>query len=192
METVTAQPVGREPVVFGHALEALLAAADPLTPARLAALEQLGLNTHRPLLAAYPFAVWPEAIRLLAGTEAGQYALGQRFLECVQQSKVGAALHDFAKVVGAERMLLRMSRNIRSSNNVLDALVTPRSEDTGWELLVRPLAEFTHVPGLRAEPPHFVRGLLTSAFQQAGARLARVELLRHDAACATSTFHVTL
>src|SRR4051794_23298599 len=119
METVTAQPVGREPVVFGHALEALLAAADPLTPARLAALEQLGLNTHRPLLAAYPFAIWPEAIRLLAGTEAGQYALGQRFLERVQQSKVGAALHDFAKVVGAERMLLRMSRNIRSTNNVL-------------------------------------------------------------------------
>jgi uncharacterized protein (TIGR02265 family) len=192
METVTAQPVGREPVVFGHALEALLAAADPLTPARLAALEQLGLNTHRPLLAAYPFAIWPEAIRLLAGTEAGQYALGQRFLERVQQSKVGAALHDFAKVVGAERMLLRMSRNIRSTNNVLDAMVTPRSEDTGWELLVRPLVEFTHISGLLAEPPHFVRGLLTSAFQQAGARTARVELLRHDAARATSTFHVTL
>ncbi|WP_163993915.1 DUF2378 family protein [Pyxidicoccus caerfyrddinensis] len=192
METVTAQPVGREPVVFGHALEALLAAAEPLTLARLAALEQLGLSAGRSLRAAYPYTVWPEAIRLLAGTEAGQYALGQRFVECVQQSKLGAALHDFAKVVGPERMLLRMSRNIRSTNNVLDALVTPRSEDAGWELLVRPLVEFTHVLGLRAEPPHFIRGLLTSAFQQAGARAARVAVLRHDAARATTTFHVTL
>ncbi|QSQ21177.1 DUF2378 family protein [Pyxidicoccus parkwayensis] len=192
METVTAQPVGREPVVFGHALEALLAAAEPLTPTLHAGLERLGLSARRPLHAAYPYPVWPEAIRLLAGTEDSQFALGQRYLERIRQSKVGAALHDFAKAVGAERMLLRMSRNIRSTNNVLDAVVTPRSEDAGWELLVRPLAEFAHTPDLRAEPPHFVRGLLTTAFQNFGSVNARVELIRHDAARASSTFHVML
>ena len=192
METVTAQPVGREPVVFGHALEALLAAADPLTPAMVAGLERLGISARRPLHAAYPYPVWPEAIRLLASNDVAQFVLGQRYLERSRQSKVGAALHDFAKVVGAERMLLRMSRNIRSTNNVLDAVVTPRSEDTGWELVVRPLAEFAHTPGLHAEPPHFVRGLLTTAFQGGGSPNAKVELLRHDATRVTTTFHVML
>jgi uncharacterized protein (TIGR02265 family) len=199
MQMVMAQPAGREPVVFGHALETLLAAAEPLTPTTLAALERLGVSPLRPLQAAYPCAVMPEAIRLLAraeapsgDTEAAEYALGQRFAERSRQSKLGAAMHDFARVVGAERMLLRMSRNIRSTNNYLEAVVTPRDEDTGWRLLIRPVAEFARVPGLRAEPPHFIRGLLTAALQQAGAPSARVELLHHDPVRLTNTFHVRL
>ncbi|WP_164011174.1 DUF2378 family protein [Pyxidicoccus trucidator] len=199
METVMAQPAGREPVVFGHALETLLAAAAPLTSDTLAALERIGVSALRPLNAAYPYAMWPQAIHLLAGatfmparTEEAEYALGQRFIVHARHSKLGAAMDDLARVVGAERMLLRMSHNLRTTTNVLEAGVTPRSEDTGWELLLRPVAEFARAPGLPTEPPHFIRGLLTAALQRAGAPAARVEVLRHDAARATTTFHVTL
>lgn len=199
MQTVTAQPTGREPVVFGQSLETLLAAAAPLTPATLAALERIGVSALRPLHAAYPFAVWPEAIRLLTGAtspservEEAEYALGERFIEHLRISKLGAALDDLARVVGAERMLLRMTHNLRSTNNFLEARLTPRSEDAGWELLIHPVAEFARAPGPLAEPPHFVRGLLTAGLQLAGAPGARVEVLRHDAARASTTFHVML
>lgn len=70
--------------------------------------------------------------------------------------------------------------------------MTPRDEGAGWRLLIRPVAEFARVPGLRAEPPHFIRGLLTAALQQAGAPSARVELLHHDPVRLTNTFHVRL
>ncbi|NMO21339.1 DUF2378 family protein [Pyxidicoccus fallax] len=199
MQTAMVQSVVREPVVFEHALETLLAAARPLAPSTLAALERRGLSPSRPLQAAYPGAMWPEVIRLVAtamdthgDTEAAEYALGQRFAECLRESKLGAAIHSLGRVVGAERMLLRMSRNIRTTNNFLDAVVTPRSEDTGWELLIRPAAEFARTPGLQAEPPHFVRGMLTTVLQQAGAPQVQVDLLHHDPVRATTTFRVML
>lgn len=199
MQTVTVRPTGREPVVFGQALDALLSAAAPLTPATLAALERIGVSALQPLHAAYPFAVWTEAIRLLASAtspsapvEEAEYAFGQRFILHSQNSKLGAAMDALARAVGAERMLLRMTHNLRSTTNLLEAGVTPRSEDAGWELLIQPVAEFARAPGLRAESPHFVRGLLTAALQRAGAPKARVEVLRHDAARASTTFHVML
>lgn len=101
-------------------------------------------------------------------------------------------MEDLARTVGAERLLLRMTHNLRASTNFLEAQVTPRLEDTGWELLLRPVAEFARAPGLPVEPPHFVRGLLTAALQRAGAPATRVEILHHDAVRATTTFHVML
>ncbi|MFP2904249.1 DUF2378 family protein [Pyxidicoccus sp. 3LFB2] len=199
MVTLMAHPTGREPVVFGHALEMLLEAAAPLTPDTLEALERIGVSAHQPLNAAYPYAVWPEAIHLLARAtstaaraEEAEYALGQRLVTHTRTSTLGTAMADLSRVVGPERLLLRMTHNLRASTNFLEAGVTPRSEDTGWELVFRPVAEFARAPGLPVEPPHFVCGLLTAALQRAGAPEARVEILHHDAARATTTFRVML
>ncbi|NVJ26018.1 MULTISPECIES: DUF2378 family protein [Myxococcus] len=191
---------GREPVVFGYALETLLSTAAPLTPFTEKALERQGLFAHRPLYTAYPCAVWPKAIQLLAAAEspphadreAAEYALGLRFGERFIHARMGTALQDFAQVVGPEKMLLRMARNLRSINNFLDVSVAPRGDDGGWELSLYPVREFVDHPRRLSDPPHFMRGLLTFAFQHSGAPTARVTLLNHDETRAVTTFHVGL
>ncbi|MCY0999399.1 DUF2378 family protein [Myxococcus sp. MISCRS1] len=190
---------GREPVVFGYALETLLSAAAPLTELTQKALERQGIFALRPLHTAYPCAVWPQSIQLLAATtlpqlsrEEAEYELGLRFGQAFIQARLGTALQDFAQVVGPEKMLLRLARSLRSINNFLDASVTPTGDDGGWELSLYPVREFLDHPRRRADPPHFMRGLLTFAFQHSGAPTARVTLTRHDDARAVTTFHVGL
>jgi hypothetical protein len=79
----TSQEIVREPVVFGHALETLLAEAEVLAPHTLDALAELGLSPLHPLEAAYPVEVWSEALRTLVqalsadlGTSAAEFLLG--------------------------------------------------------------------------------------------------------------------
>ncbi|WP_338867829.1 DUF2378 family protein [Myxococcus stipitatus] len=189
----------REPVVFGYALETLLTSATPLLPFTVKALERQGLFAGVPLHTAYPSAVWPAVIRLLAGAthphlerEEAEYELGRRFAERFIQARMGTVLQGFAQVVGMEQMLLRLSRTLRSTNNFLDVALKPHGDDGGWELRLHPVREFERHPRRHADPPHFARGLLTYAFQHAGAPTARLTLADHDEGQAITTFHVGL
>ncbi|QSQ17087.1 DUF2378 family protein [Myxococcus landrumensis] len=196
---MTMRAPAREPVVFGYALETLLASAMPLLPFTGKALERQGIFAGVPLHTAYPASVWPAVIRLLAGStlphlerEEAEYELGRRFAERFIQTRMGTVLQGFAQVVGTEQMLLRLSRTLRSTNNFLDVTLRPHGDEGGWELRLHPVREFERHPRRQADPPHFARGLLTYAFQHGGAPTARLTLADHDEGRAITTFHVSL
>lgn len=193
----TSQEIGREPVVFGHALETLLAEAEVLAPHTLDELARLGLSPLYPLEVAYPVEVWSEPLRLLVqalsadvGTAAAEFLLGQRYSERALRSRIGSALHAHAKVVGPERTLLRTARNLRMANNFVDATVRALPGGQGWELAIKPLPQFALSRRLRMDPPHFLRGALTKDLEAAGAKGVRMELVEHDEVLGTATFHV--
>ncbi len=188
---------GREPVVFGHALETLLAEAEVLTPHALDTLGRLGLAPLYPLEVAYPCEVWAEAIDTLVralsadvGTARAEFLLGQRYAERALRSRIGSAMNAHARVVGPERTLLRTARNLRTTNNFTDATVRELPGGKGWELVTRPLPEFAASKWLRMDPPHFLRGVLTRSFEAAGAEGVRMELVGHDETRGSATFHV--
>ncbi|WP_158501966.1 DUF2378 family protein [Vitiosangium sp. GDMCC 1.1324] len=190
--------IRREPVVFGHALEHLLADVELLQPRAQEALAGLGLSLHEPLHAAYPGAVWVGAIHVLSDAlyphlspSRAHVALGRRFMEKTLQSRLGAAMNAHARAIGPERMLSRLSHQFRMMNNFLGVSVHERPAHAGWELVIRPLPEFLLLPGVHGEPPHFTRGALTTAFQAAGVSGVRMNLVDHDATLGASVFHVT-
>jgi uncharacterized protein (TIGR02265 family) len=191
------QEIGREPVVFGHALETLLAEAEVLAPHTLDELARLGLSPLHPLEVAYPVEVWSEALRILVqalsadvGTAAAELLLGQRYSERALRSRIGSAMNAHARAVGPERTLMRTARNLRMANNFFDATVRPLPGGKGWELVTKPLAQFALSRRLRMDPPHFQRGALTKALEAAGAQGVRMELVEHDEVLGTATFHL--
>lgn len=191
------QEIRSEPVVFGHALETLLAEAEVLAPHTLDELARLGLSRPDPLEVAYPVEVWSEALRILVqalsadlSTPAAEFLLGQRYAERALLSRIGSALNAHARVVGPERTLMRTARNLRMANNFIDATVRELPGGKGWELIVKPFAEFGVSGRPCMDPPHFLRGVLTHNLMAAGAREVRMEMVEHDEACGTATFHV--
>lgn len=193
----TCQEIDQEPVVFGHALETLLAEAELLAPHTLDALAQLGLSPLHPLEVAYPYEVWSEALRILVqalsadvGTSEAEFLLGHRYSELSLGSRIGSALGAHARVVGPERTLMRTSRNLRMANNFTDASVRALPGERGWELILRPLPVFAGSAALQMDPPHFIRGALTRSLMTAGASGVRMELVDHDETRGESTFHV--
>lgn len=190
--------VRREAVVFGHALELLLADAGALGPQALGVLGALGLSPREPLQAAYPGSLWAGAIRVLSSalyphlpSHRAEFALGRRFQECLLQSRIGAAMNAHAQLVGPERTLQRLPNILRAMNNFLDASARELPQGNGWELVLRPLPEFSAHAESLGEPPHFARGVITTAFQAAGVSTIHVDVVRHDAVLGASTFHVT-
>ena len=187
------------PLVLGQAVEAMLACVDAHTPGLGETLRFLGLSDGARGRPAYPAQVWPRLIERMArllnpglGEARALYLLGERYGQSVKASRMGASLHDFARVVGAERMLQRMAHNVQWGHTFLDATVVPRPGGEAWELVIRPRAEFVGRAWLAAEPPRFAQGLLTFAFQDAGAVHARVDVLEHDPVGAATRFLVTL
>lgn len=187
------------PLVLGQAVEAMLACADAGTPGLQELLRSLGLPEGAPSQAAYPARLWPRLVHGMArvlnpglGEARALYLLGERYGASVKGARMGASLHDFARGVGAERMLQRMAHNVQWGHTFLDATVVPRPGGEAWELVIRPRAEFVGSAWLSAEPPRFAQGLLTFAFQDAGAVHARVDVLDHDPVNAATRFLVTL
>ncbi|MFB1483677.1 DUF2378 family protein [Corallococcus sp. RDP092CA] len=187
------------PLVLEQAVEAMLACVDAQTPGLRETLRFLGLSDEARGKPAYPAQLWPRLIERMArllnpglGEARALYLLGERYGASVKASRLGASLHDFARVVGAERMLQRMAHNVQWGHTFLDATVVPRPGGEAWELVIRPRAEFVGQAWLAAEPPRFAQGLLTFAFQDAGAVHARVDVLEHDPVNAATRFLVTL
>ncbi|MFL5344882.1 MAG: DUF2378 family protein [Hyalangium sp.] len=192
----TSREFGREPVVFGHALETLVAEAEVVAPHMLGTLERLELGPSYPLEVAYPCEVWAEALDILVralsadvGSARAEFLLGQRYGERALRSRIGSAMNAHARVVGPERTLRRTARNLRTNNNFTDATVRALPGGNGWELITRPLPEFATSKWLRMDPPHFLRGVLTRSFEAAWGG-AHMELVDHDETRGSSTFHV--
>ncbi|XXF74930.1 DUF2378 family protein [Myxococcaceae bacterium GXIMD 01537] len=191
----TSAPVRRIPVVFGPALELLLAEAGHLGPSTLQALGRLGLTPRASLDAAYAAAVWPAAIRILADATnqdpaRAEFVLGQRFMERALRSRMGVAMSAHARAVGPERTLARLSHHLRALNNFMDASVRERSLGGGWDVTLRPLPEFACLGAAASEPPHFTRGVLTTGFHASGVPGVRVDVVRQDTVLGSASFRV--
>lgn len=121
-----------EPVYFATAFEGLyLKGLKGRVDAPLQdALRAEGLDLSRPLLPAYPLAVWQRCIRATADRlypgqplEAAVRELGLTFLRGFLQTLIGKAVFTLGRTIGTERTLLRMGHNTRSNTNVYESEV---------------------------------------------------------------------
>lgn len=117
-----------QPVVFGHAFEALVKALkDRVTPELRGELKKLGVDLAK-VQAAYPMDTWVEVIRLTGEKLLPQLPpaertrqLGHLFMEGFVQTPLGLAVLAVAKLIGVKRTLQRMGRNFKQATNYLEA-----------------------------------------------------------------------
>jgi uncharacterized protein (TIGR02265 family) len=165
-----------EPVVFAQSVESLFlhGLKGRLPPATLEAVKAEGIDLSRPLLPAYPLAVWERALSHAgAGAfpglspERARFELGRHMLAGYDATVLGKAVVAMGRLVGPRRTLERMARNTRTANNYVDLTVEPLSDG-------RMRLTWTPVPELRAKVEaagalagsDFVSGLVTGVLEK--------------------------
>lgn len=161
-------------MVFEHTMRGLLDVVGPEPDETFRAqLQQLGVNPDG-LLPAYTTATYGGVLELVRKTrfsglspDEGNFAIGRAFFQRYERTLMGRAVLVAIRVLGARRMLDRMSRNFRTANNYTETRVTE------------------HGPGdcevwfNRIIEPHYYRGLLTEALSRAGSAHYEVLLQSH-------------
>lgn len=177
-----------QPVFFASAFEALYirALGEQLTPKLKDELRKVGLDVEKPLQPAYPFEVWYQSLLLTATSlhpgvsrEEAVERIGVTFLEGFQRTLIGAAVLQFARVIGVERSLVRMDRNTRTSSNVFVSKVErvgPKHMKLSSQLDPEFLGKFP--PG-EVALAHFQTGLVRALFKtlDAGVPVIRTTML---------------
>jgi uncharacterized protein (TIGR02265 family) len=167
-----------ERVVFLPTVQSLFSRlpAGALTPELTQAVRALGIDLDRPLLTAYPFAIWARVLEVTARTvypkEAAQDAhrlLGQRLIEGYVETGIGRALFALLKLIGPRRTLQRTAKAFRNGNNYCEATVT---EVSPTEFIVW-MNEVGTVPTM-------IAGVLQAGLTQAGAISVAVRVVRVD------------
>jgi uncharacterized protein (TIGR02265 family) len=189
----------REPAFFGSAFEGLYVKAlgPTLTPAMKAGLAARGLDLSRPLLAAYSDTVWFDCLDFTARTltphlreEAGIEALGTLFLRGFEETLIGGALFQIARLIGIERTLLRVERSARTTSNVFSATVKTLGPG---HLCVETRLEPDFVGRVRAARsghPHFEAGIIRGMFGALDLVPPRLKVTLYDAATRHSAVEV--
>ncbi len=177
-----------EPVVFDQSFEALLVRVigDRLTPAARTRLLGAGIDVAK-LQVAYSVAQWCTALDVAIAVlhpglaeDAAHFLIGQELMWGLERTLAGKALFALGRLMGAQRMLERMTRNFRTSNNYLEADLQPHPGG-GQVLTTRVMpALLSKLVGAPVVNPHHVRGLLFAAMSIAGAKDVSVELLSAD------------
>ncbi|RKH12531.1 DUF2378 family protein [Corallococcus sp. CA053C] len=163
-----------ERLVFQQSFEGLIRAlGDRLDEPCAKQLRDAGIDPRGKLSVAYPLDVWVGALKLAASVlapsenlEDGAEVVGRRFLEGYGATLIGSALLAGVRLLGPHRMLDRMTRNLRTGTNYLEA----RLEQTGptrYVLTCRPVV----VAG-------FYRGLFAAGLEMSGAKRPSVVLMR--------------
>ncbi|CAM3209099.1 DUF2378 family protein [Corallococcus sp. ZKHCc1 1396] len=163
-----------ERLVFQQSFEGLIRAlGDQLDEPCAQQLRDAGIDPRGKLSVAYPLEVWVESLKLAASVlaptstlEDGAEVVGRRFLEGYGGTLMGSALLAGVRLMGPHRMLERMTRNLRTGTNYLEA----RLEQTGptrYVLTCRPVV----VAG-------FYRGLFAAGLEKSGAKSPSVVLIR--------------
>lgn len=111
---------------FGPSISGLLidTLGSEVTPELKASLRAEGLDLDRPLLPAYPAALYVKCLRIVARalwpTETEDDALrhfGGHAVEGLNSNFLGRALVTLMRVIGLRRAVLRLDRAFRNSNN---------------------------------------------------------------------------
>lgn len=167
-------PTSPERLVFQQSFEGLIRAlGDHLDEPCAQRLREVGIDPRGKLAVAYPLDVWVGSLKLAAAVLApmatlddGAEVVGRRFLEGYGSTLIGSALLAGVRLLGPHRMLERMTRNLRTGTNYLEA----RLEQTGptrYVLTCRPVV----IAG-------FYRGLFAAGLEMSGAHGATVGLMR--------------
>lgn len=101
-----------------------------------------------------------------ADVQLNEVSLGRAMFDSFGHTLLGKALL-MVRVLGPNRELQRMTRNLRTSNNYSDTKLTQKGP-TAWELWIN-LVAF----------PHYYRGLVECGLQHSGAKNVQVEILSH-------------
>lgn len=127
----------REPErIFGNTFQALFCIAlhGQLSERCIDRLAGVGLNLRRPLESTYGLQVWIEALEIVRAevfpnlsADDAYFRLGTLCIEGIKETSVGRAVHAIAKLIGPARMLDRMERNLRISDNFMHARTEQRS-----------------------------------------------------------------
>ncbi|MBZ4423172.1 TIGR02265 family protein [Myxococcus sp. RHSTA-1-4] len=165
-----------EPLVFQQSFEGLIRAlGDRLDDRCAGRLKQVGVDTRGSLAPAYPLDVWVGALRVAADTlapevplEEGAAVVGRRFVQGFSSTLIGNALLTGVRLLGPERMLARMTRNLRTGTNYLEASME-RLGPTRYSLTCRPVV----VAG-------FYVGVFLAGLEASGARQPSVQIVRRE------------
>ncbi len=161
-------------MVFEHTMLGLLQVGEARMSERgRSRLEALGV-TERAMLPAYPTRIFRAVLEVtreelfaeLPPAE-GFDAVGRAFFQRYERSLMGRAVLLAIKVLGARRMLDRMSRNFRTANNYTETRVTelgPGDCEVWFNRVIE---------------PHYYRGLLTEALSRTGEASPEVTLQSH-------------
>jgi uncharacterized protein (TIGR02265 family) len=165
-----------EHVVFQQSFEGLLRAlGDKLDERCTQRLRQQGLDPEGSLASAYPLEVWLGALRVASETlapgsplEDGAALVGRRFIEGYGSTRMGSALLGTVRLLGPHRMLERMTRNLRTGTNYLEARLA-KLGPTHYTLTCQPVV----IAG-------FYQGLFAAGLEVSGARKPSVHIVRHQ------------
>jgi uncharacterized protein (TIGR02265 family) len=188
-----------EAVVFGSAVEGLFVRT---LGARLDAtardrIREIGIDLNRPPQAAYPIEVWEKAVDWAARcafpelpVEEAWVATGQAFVAGFGQTLIGRAVLGVGRVVGVERSLKRMTRNLHSVNNFNSAVV---EESAPGRVVIRVMTtpEFRELPRATTLPVHYMRGVFQGMAEELGARAVTVQVLELHPTLRDSRFRIS-
>lgn len=166
-----------EPLVFATAVEGLYLRGlkGRVTPALKDRLRALGLDLDKPLLPGYPLQVWADGLCTTAELlypdlprDQGIAELGRATIQGLRETTMGLALFPIFKLIGPQRLLRRMTRNLQSGSNFIETkLVRDEPRDAAiWLNLVR--------------EPGFYQGVLAAGLEAAGASKVEVQLEKRD------------
>jgi len=158
--------MAQERLMFAHAVEALFGRAlrGQVTERLKARLRQAGLDLDRPLLPAYPIAVWIAALEISVSElfpecprEEGYRRVGERLLRGYVQTFIGRANFSLLRLLGPVRALERLSSHLRANNNFQETRLTQRGPNA-WELWIN----------TAVSEPAYYEGLLKAALEEIG------------------------
>ncbi len=162
-----------EHLVFNNSIQGLVdAVRERLSPAMKERLCELGLDVDRKLDPGYPAQKWASFVKYLAaelypGVEEGEALrqIGRRTVDFYTQGLIGSALFTMLKLVGPDRTVGRMTKNLRTGSNYMET----RARQLGPKRYEIWINDVSGAPG-------FYAGLLESGMGHSGARdcVARV------------------
>lgn len=160
-------------VIFENTIDGLFRALRPLvTPAGKAKLRALGLDMDGKLNPAYPAQVWASAVKILAedafpglSPMESQRRVALRTVDAFTEGVLGAAMFKLLRLLGPDRTIGRMTRNLRSGSNYVETRAT-QLEPHRYEIWIN---DVTDVPG-------FYLGLLERGLHHVGAQGLQIAL----------------
>jgi uncharacterized protein (TIGR02265 family) len=176
MRALKPQPAVRveDRMVFSTAVEGLLrhALRGQVSPKLRERLYLLGLDIDRPLLPAYPVAVWEKCLRVIVEEtypgvppEDAFRQLAERHVDGYGQTLVGRAVFRVMRLLGPRRFMQRMPQMLRSSDNYTEAELEEQGPTT-YEMRMNSVLDL----------PGYSEALFESLLRVSGAESVRAVL----------------
>ncbi|MBS2028062.1 MAG: DUF2378 family protein [Deltaproteobacteria bacterium] len=160
-------------VIFDNTIDGLFRALRPfVTPTGKAKIRALGLDMDGKLNPAYPAHVWASAVKIFAADAypglapfEGQRRVAERTVDAFAEGVIGTAMFTLLRLVGPDRTIGRMTRNLRTGSNYVETKAT-QLEPHKYEIWIN---DVTDLPG-------FYLGLLERGLHLVGAKELKIEL----------------